>query len=311
MKSLIIDSHVHVFPDTLSDFLEGTPAHPAVEFVAKMRRKGRKNFAPVRRSLHGLQPLLRYVPENIRKKTDSLSYTSVFSSLLIEGTVADLLETMKEEKVDRAIIIAAPPHASNDFILEVAQEHPELIPVVNIPPGDQSKLGDFVARGARALKIHAAIDGQGPDSPHYRRLLGEAEELGLPVIVHTGCIHMKLVYRDPELGKAERFRSWFKDFPKVQFILAHMNFHEPEIALELCKDFSNLHVDTSWQPPLVIKKAIKYLGPERVLFGTDWPLVGDNISIGLRRIEACVDHGLSQENSKLVLGLNAQRLFKV
>ncbi|MBI3542015.1 MAG: amidohydrolase family protein [Deltaproteobacteria bacterium] len=296
---MIIDAHAHVFPGTTNTAITGA------------RRTARKHLAPIRRSLHGLQPLLRYVPESVRRKTDDLSCTSVFSSLLIEGTPEDLLETLGYNQVDKAVVIASPPHSPNDYVLALARKHPQLIPVVNVPPGDSATLAELAAQGARGLKIHAAIDGEGPRSPHYLRLLGEASDLGLPVVLHTGCIHMKLVYKDPEMGRAERFKPWFTEFPRVKFVLAHMNFHEPDVALDLCLAHENLLVDTSWQPPAVIKKAVRKLGAERVLFATDWPLVGDNVTIGLKRIEACTERGISPADAALVLGENAARLFKV
>lgn len=308
----IIDSHVHVFPDRVGDLLKGSPAAPVADVLQGLKRKGREKLAPLRQGLHGLQPFLRHVPENLRRKTDGLSYTSVFSNLLLESSPTDLLDAMKARKVGRALVIAAPPHASNDFILGLAAQHPtKLVPVVNIPPGDSTPLRSLVDRGAKALKIHAATDGHGPHSPHYLRLLQEARELGLPVILHTGCIHMKLVYKDPEMGRAERFDPWFKAFPELKFVLAHMNFHDPGEAFTLCQRYPQLYLDTSWQPASVIRDAFVTLGPERVMFGSDWPLVGDNMAVGLDRIKECQRKGggLSKEGAKLVLAGNARRVF--
>ena len=310
----IIDSHVHVFPDHVGDFLAATPAAQVVGVLQDLKRRGREKLSVVRQGLHGLQPFLRHVPESLRKKTDALSYTSVFSNLLLESTPADLFDVMKARKVSRALVIASPPHATNDFILSLAAEHPKkLVPIVNIAPGDPAKLADLVVRGAKGLKIHAAVDGEGPESPHYLRLLKEARDLKLPVILHTGCIHMKLVYKNPEMGRAERFEPWFKAFPEITFVLAHMNFHDPEKAFDLCGRYPNLMLDTSWQPSAVIREALAALGPERVMFGSDWPLVGDNMAVGLDRIKECQRKGggLSKENAKLVLAGNAKRVFSL
>ena len=204
---------------------------------------------------------------------------------------------------------------SNEFLLDRCSEEPRLLPVVNIPSGTTRPgvaLKNYVNKGAVALKIHPASDGEGVDSPRYKALLQSADTLGLPVILHTGCFHTHLFYKDPDQGQAQRYATWFETYKNIQFVLAHMNFHEPNIALDLVEEHENVHVDTSWQPAEVIGEAIRRVGAERVLFGTDWPFIGNNLSVGLKRIEVCVETGsMSEEQSELILGENAAKLFKI
>jgi predicted TIM-barrel fold metal-dependent hydrolase len=199
-------------------------------------------------------------------------------------------------------------------VLEVCRDHAErLVPVVNVARGTDSpgrKLEDYLEQGARALKIHAAADGEGPDSPRYRELLEVARARKLPVILHTGCIHNRLFYKQPDFGRVEAFAPWFEAYAEIPFVLAHMNFHEPQKAIELGELHANVMVDTSWQPPEMIGEAIHRLGARRVLFGSDWPFVGGNLAIGKKRIEEGVASGAySQEDADLVLGGNAMKLL--
>ena len=263
--------------------------------------------------MHRAQTVLRYLPDPARRALDELSGLAPLPTLLIESTVQDLAAAMDESRVDQALLIAHPPTSSNDFVLESCAAEPRLRPVVNIPSGTArpgNVLKAFVARGAVALKIHPAADGEGVDSPRYRALLKVADGLGLPVIIHTGCIHTHVLYRDPDQGQAQRFATWFATYPRIRFVLAHMNFHDPNIALDLMEEHANVHTDTSWQPAEVIGEAVRRVGSERILFGSDWPIVGDNIAVGLARIRDCVDTGaLTEEQARAIRGENAAKLF--
>jgi predicted TIM-barrel fold metal-dependent hydrolase len=217
--------------------------------------------------------------------------------------------------VDFAVTIAHPPTISNDFIMELAMENPRFLPVVNIPRGTPKPgqtLKRFVQRGAKAVKIHPASDGEGVESPRYRALIKAAAELGIPVILHTGCIHAPYLYKDPNQGGAELFSRWFETYKEVKFVLAHMNFHDPNTAFDLCEEFPQLYVDTSWQPAEAIGEAARRIGADRVLFASDWPLVGDNIRIARKRVDECFEIGLlNQEQTRLILGENAAKLLGI
>ena len=116
----------------------------------------------------------------------------------------------------------------------------------------------------------------------------------------------------PHLGNPEAFESWYTEFPQVKFILAHMNLHDPQIAMDLAEKYPNLMVETSWQPMEVISEAVRRLGSQRVLFGSDWPIGGQNVEIGLERIEDCLETGTIRiEDVQLILGKNAIQLFKI
>ncbi len=258
---------------------------------------------------------MRHLPELARDGLDELSTFFPLPSLLFESSAEDLKEAMGEANVDYSLVIAYPPLIDNDFVMEICRKNPKLIPVVNIPkktarPGQVLKR--YAEKGAKALKLHPASDGEGVDSTRYRALIRSASDLGLPIILHTGSLHSKLFYKDPSQGHAERFTKWFEIYSKTQFILAHMNFHEPNVALDLCEEFQNVWVETSWQPAEVIGEAVRRIGPERILFGSDWPFIGNNITVGRDRVRDCVNTGmLNQEQAKLILGENAVKLLGI
>jgi len=331
-----IDFHVHVFPNPVEKVLPGAlgQAQKILPEGSKLkeklspyldptlvsmglgmaRRMARQLLEPTQDKMHEAQVWMRHLPGMARAGLDQLGGVATLPRLLVESTPEDLLEAMDAAGVDQAVVIAHPPFASNDWVLEVcAQNSDRLIPVVNIPKGTESpgrKLEDYLDQGARALKIHAAADGEGPESARYRELLEVAQAKKLPVILHTGCIQNRLFYKDPGFGKVEAFEPWFEAYREITFILSHMNFHEPERAIQMGELHSNVSVDTSWQPPEMIGEAVRRLGSGRVLFGSDWPFVGGNLAIGKKRIEEGVSAGVyTQDDADKILGGNAMRLI--
>ncbi|MDR3608914.1 MAG: amidohydrolase family protein [Oligoflexia bacterium] len=306
MASLVIDFHTHVFPDTAQKFLPVSN---------ELRKTVRAWLRPALENLHESGTLIRHLPDPLRRGLDEVSAVAPVSGLLLESTTDDLLETMDVNEVDVALVIPHPPTVSNDFVLEVCARDERLLPVAYVPkdaPKPVATLKALVGRGARALKIHPAADGEGPDSARYKKLLKAATEQGLPVILHTGCMHSSLLFKDSSLSEASLYAPWFKEFPKTPFVLAHMNWHAPGVAMNLAIEYPNVYVDTSWQPSEVIGEAVRRMGPERILFGSDWPLVGNNIAIGLERIRECVRMGLmSDEDADLILGENARKLLRI
>lgn len=305
----IIDFHAHIFPASLERFLPESSKGK----IAGWRRRARALMRPFSSSMHKTQPLFRHLPEGARRNLDAITGLAPIPGLLFESTASDLKDAMNEAGVDYALIIAHPKMIPNELVLEAAADNPRMIPVVNVPAGTvrpSQTLKKFHKNGAKVLKIHPAADGEGPGCSRYKSLLKTAADLGMPVILHTGCVHSSFLYKDPEMGRVEKFEPWFKQYPKTRFVLAHMNFHDPQQALDLALEHENLFVDTSWQPAEIIGEATRRIGAERVLFGTDWPLVGNNLSVGLKRIQDCIEIGLITEaQAELIRGVNAMKLL--
>ena len=326
---MIIDSHCHVYPSLsylVQEGLESFPlplnteklTHPLKIFENKIQE-----FKPLYRSLgrnylkylHKLQVQSRDIPERFIPLSDVGVGLLGASNTLIDNNVSDLFEHIDENKIDYTVIIAHPPFIPNRFAIHLGNNYKNIIPFVNIPYGTAGAdllLEHYIEIGAKGLKIHAASDGGEVMSDHYLSMLKVADKHSLPVIIHTGCIHLKPLYKDPEMGHAEKFQAWFADFPNVKFILAHMNYHYPDIIVELMEQYPNLYTDTSWQPTEVIIDAINKIGDDRIMFGSDWPLVGDNINICLNRVLEAYNKGaISEQTKNKVLGLNAQKLFEI
>jgi predicted TIM-barrel fold metal-dependent hydrolase len=116
----------------------------------------------------------------------------------------------------------------------------------------------------------------------------------------------------PGKGKTtpEKLYKFVSQFPENTIVLAHFGGGLPLYALmpEVKQALAKVHFDSAATPYLYTKSiyttVASILGPEHVLFGSDYPL------LGLERPLAYLQgSGLSEKDKGLVLGLNAARLL--
>ncbi len=308
---MIIDTHVHMYPG-----LDYGLQKLGIDFdtqklpFKKLKSIGLKPRQKWNMMMQDAASNMRKLPQKALPFVEKAHALSTIGNVAICCSKEDLIKSMDENGIDKSIVIAHPPLIPNEFILEECNNNDRLIPVVNIPNTvnePKKVLRDYVDQGAVALKIHAAADGKQNKDNHYRLLLEQANELKLPVIIHTGCIHIQPAYKDPDMGHAKHFEPWFQEYPNIKFVLAHMNYHYPETAIEFCENYSNVYCDCSWQPAEIIDEALKRI-PKKIMFGTDWPLIGSNQTTMVKRTESLlIDEALKEQFYKQT----AQKVFKL
>ena len=129
-----------------------------------------------------------------------------------------------------------------------------------------------------------------------------AEQLDIPVLVHTA--------RD-QYSDAKYTYELAKRFPKVKFILAHMqldnNTHRD--AIKYMKELPNLYGDTAWVHPGALKEIIKALGSDRILFGSDNPI--DGVDTYNHEWYQFIFNELDESHRNNILFNNIIRLYKL
>jgi predicted TIM-barrel fold metal-dependent hydrolase len=92
-------------------------------------------------------------------------------------------------------------------------------------------------------------------------ILARAEELRMPVLIHLG------------FGRRGDYRAIAARFPKLVVIAAHAGIPFYDDLWAHAKDCPNLHVDLSspYLDETLVRAAVKAMGPERCLYGTDAP----------------------------------------
>lgn len=95
---------------------------------------------------------------------------------------------------------------------------------------------------------------------------------GLPVLSHIGATSPVL---DFELARPIHVDRAARDFPGVDFVLAHGSVHYPDECAMLCNNRPNLYMDVSGYESAgasamntLFRRGINH----KVVFGTDWPI---------------------------------------
>jgi predicted TIM-barrel fold metal-dependent hydrolase len=204
----------------------------------------------------------------------------------------------------------------NDWICEVAAADPRLHAALGADATVDSAwmirhLRDRVSRhGIRALKVHPALNFVFPDHPGYAPIFELAREAGLVVVSHGGGSGGGLYDSEIDYCAPENFAPVLAAFPEVTFVIAHLGHPYVDSLVELSASFPNLYSDLSFvlgaqlldQPAL--KKAVRSIGIERVLFGSDFPYFDPEESL-----DYLVSSGFSEPELDALTLANARRIF--
>ncbi len=149
----------------------------------------------------------------------------------------------------------------------------------------------------RGLKLHPVSTMAQPGGEPTLRLLRVAADLGVPTMFHCAD---DLFTTPWEIAPAA------KKVPDATIILAHCGgYRHGAEAVDVAEEHENVLLDTSCIPyPEVLSEAVRRIGPERVLFGSDAP--GASPRIELAKVRGL---GLPEPALEAVLGANAERLL--
>ena len=206
----------------------------------------------------------------------------------------------------------------NAYLLESAARFPDrLIPFISLPV---TQVDRSIEAFTEALK--AGAKGVGEIAFYHRKmtsrnltalkpLLTLMEEQGIPLMLHA---NERVGHDYPGKGRTplERFYELICSFPRLTVLLAHWGggllFYE--LMPEVSKQMANVYYDTAASPFLFSNKiytiACRVVGSDRILFGTDFPLLSPQ-----RYFQELRESGLSEEDQKKILGLNLARLLAV
>ncbi|MEZ5173266.1 MAG: amidohydrolase family protein [Bacteroidia bacterium] len=166
--------------------------------------------------------------------------------------------------------------------------------------------------GFHSIKFHAYVqDIKKEDYQAIVKIAVRAEQLGLAINIDTSYGSTKM-YRNNPLELAAEIVSKVKQTP---VILLHSGGAKVLDAFLLADMCSNIYLETSlsliyysnFQLISSFKDVYRHLGPERILFASDYPfqLVGDAIDHQLELFESI---GFSAEERELIFYENAKRL---
>lgn len=267
----IVDFHTHIYPDL--KFRNQIP-----ENYLQKAKSASKYYSLIG---HALQQKIHLVPENIRKHFDSVLLPFTLPTLAVNSTADDLLSEIKTHSLAYVVTAAHPPAISNEFIFEQSQKNTQFIPCLSYT--ESEKDADYfeipkLAQPQFLLKLYPMAEDFNLNSSHLEAILELWNKNSWPMLVHTGALYSSF-FKKPTAGQIENLTQMVKKYKNIKFILLHMNIFKPYEAIEFCQKFENTFVTISWQSEELITIANKKLGSEKLLFSSDWPLLGNNIEL--------------------------------
>ena len=112
-------------------------------------------------------------------------------------------------------------------------------------------------------------------------------------------------FDDKSVSIERRYAALVKRFPRVRWVIAHGGGGQ-QGALQAARALPNVYVETCGSGLSYggIERSVKVAGADRVLFGTDMPLLD-----GIQQLAKIATADISEEDKKKVLGGNAARLL--
>jgi len=260
---------------------------------------------------------------------------------LFDTTGEKHLEQMEKAGIDKSVVflwehglLTGEPEVSiqeqSKVLFNVAKKYSDkFIPFAHIDPRRPGAI-EFVKKcveewGAKGLKL-LPIAGFNPEESETMKLIESIAGYGIPVLTHTGhstnpasSRYCDPIYLDKMLLK----------FPEVNVIAAHMSqgyrqqlctfaWYRPNLYTEISLSQFISRKDGYPAFARAIRDAVNAFGPERVLFGTDFPfseaiLNGKDFVTAIKELatKAPDDAKFTESEIEKLLGLNAQKLLNI
>lgn len=237
-KFRIIDSHCHIFPDS----------------IAKKATDSIDTFYGVTAS--GI--------------LDGCSYIGTAENLIKQCNENGV------EKCVVTSVATTPRHAQsiNSYIAGELELYPDrFIGLGSLHPESEDIEADaehLMELGLHGVKLHPDIQSFKVDDPKVIRIFEICNKKNLPILLHTGDSRY-------DNSNPDRVEKILKMFPELTIIGAHLGgWSIWEDAYKTLAKYNNFYVDTCSSfyalPKDTAKRIIEAYGTDRVIFGTDFPM---------------------------------------
>ncbi len=227
-----------------------------------------------------------------------------------KGTSEHLLQKGKEIGVSRYVVhsVATTPAqvvSINNFIAEEVKKHPQFIGFATLHPGFldiPSEVDRAIDMGLCGIKVHPDFQEFNIDDEAawkiYRAIQGR-----LPILFHMGD-------ETRDFSAPRRLRNVLEKFPNLTAIGAHFGgYNAWEDSRKYLTD-QNIYMDTSSSlfrlSPEEAAQMIRDHGPEKMLFGTDYPMWDHE-----EELSRFLALPLTEQERGLILGKNAKALLGI
>lgn len=240
------------------------------------------------------------------------------------ATVEELIDAMDAARVNMAVVMGVGwtdrdmATEANDYIIRSVGRFPtRLVGFCSVNPAwGESAIREVercAGEGVRGIgELHPDTQGFDVSSKEVMAPLMEAAHgLGLIVLTHSS---EPVGHFYPGKGRTtpDKLYAFARNFPENTIVCAHWGGGLPFYGLmpEVAGETQNVYYDTAASPFLysqeIFSTVVGLNGPDRILFGTDFPLI--NHPRLLKQVE---DAAISDEARKKILGGNARALLTI
>ncbi len=225
---------------------------------------------------------------------------------------------LKDNGVDYAVVMAELSPITtgicpNEYVAEFCRGQDRLIPFASLNPyllsNPRQELWHLVREyGFRGLKLYPTYHYFYPNDPMLYPIYAKAEELQIPVMVHTGSSIFRgarLKYGDPLY-----LDDVAVDFPDLKIVLVHSGRgFWYDRAFLLARLHTNVYMEIAGLPPQHLLEYFPELerNGDKIIFGSDWP----GVTSITKNIETIRQLPIDQFVKEKLLGLTAARLLGI
>jgi predicted TIM-barrel fold metal-dependent hydrolase len=219
-----------------------------------------------------------------------------------------MLHAMDAAGIDRACLfyIFYPDGTTgNDLTARFVAAHPDrFIGFAYVSPLMPERIEPELNRaiddlGFAAIKLYTPYTPWELNQSHWDPILRFADERGLVIISHTG-----------EDALPKFFSEVAPRYPRAKFVAGHSGNTPSERAqaIAAARAYPNVYLETcsTFRTPGVIEQLVEEAGADRVLFGTDMPLMDPRPQLG-----KVITARISDSAKRKILGENARRLLGI
>ncbi|MGH6690179.1 MAG: amidohydrolase family protein [Gammaproteobacteria bacterium] len=233
----------------------------------------------------------------------------------------------------------------NDAFAEAATKHAgRFAPLAALPLQDPDAAAEELDRaitrlGHKGALLFSNIDGRPLDDPAYLPMFARAAELDVPLFIHPtnpASIEAIEAYRltailgflfDTTIAITRLvFAGVLEKYPNLKFVLGHLGGTMPYVAERAdrgyeayteCRDhitrppteyLKRTYLDTVNFQPRALRLALDLMGPEHIVFGSDYPHEVGNIR---RALDTVCGLPIEAADRDRILGGNAVSLLRL
>jgi predicted TIM-barrel fold metal-dependent hydrolase len=231
------------------------------------------------------------------------------------ATYENFRRSLDETGITHSVCLPIPPNVGFADLKTVSAQDGGILPFTGVDFTSDEDPGPAleadVRAGARGLKLHPILQKLPLTSPRTMAALEAFQPHGLPVLFHCGIssyyFGAERARQRPRYGEIRYAAELVRAFPGTRFVAGHSGLFEVRDVIEQLAGQQNVWVETSIQSVASVRKLIARFGPDRVLFGSDWPFGNRAPALAIAKTACRGDEGLERrilfENAAELLDL--------